>query len=655
MLPKLIAAIMALASFCSAQTLTPPKAETDPQNIIAKMNSNLSVYSLEKFFLTRRIGGSAWSPDAKQVVVVTNLSGRNNLWLVPSTGGWPQQLTVSDQRQARPTWSPNGSWIAYESDYDGNEMWDLFLVSPLNGEIVQLTRTPEVSEESPAWSPNSRELAYLTRPKASPSREVAVFNVLSRKSRNLTSNTAENLSNTDPLWSPDGKSIAYTQENASGRNSNIFVIDVATGASNILTPHDGDKTFAATGWSPDGKQLLITSDAQNGFDNVALLDVATKKLHWLTHEKWDLHSGQFSPDGKTLTWEANVEGDSDIYLYTLLTGHADKLPLPAGVNETSGAVTAFSKDGSRLLYGHSGPTTAEDLWVYSRASRHSTQLTHSMSAAISPNDMVTPYLVHYPSRDGKFTISAWAYMPFNIGRNNNYPAIIWIHGGPASQQMNDFNPFLQYMLNQGYIVIAPNYRGSTGYGEMFKDADSMDMGGADLQDVLASADFIRKTGYVDSKKLIVMGRSYGGYLTMMAATKDPEEWAAAVAVVPFVNWFTETQNEEATLQASDKAAMGDPVNDKALWEDRSPINFVDRIKAPLLLIAGANDPRCPQSEAEQVAEAIKKHGGTVQLKIYEDEGHSFGRWEDVIDHYKRISDFLKVQVPSPGCGCELLE
>src|SRR5438309_1408771 len=136
---KLTALFLLAASFCSAQMLTPPKAETDPQNVIAKMNSNLSNYSLEKFFLSRRIGGSSWSPDGKRVVVVTNLSGRDNLWLVPSDGGWPQQLTVSDQRQYRPAWSPNGSWIAYQSDYDGNEQWDLFLVSPVNGEVVQLT------------------------------------------------------------------------------------------------------------------------------------------------------------------------------------------------------------------------------------------------------------------------------------------------------------------------------------------------------------------------------------------------------------------------------------------------------------------------------------------------------------------------------------
>jgi len=152
-----------------------------------------------------------------------------------------------------------------------------------------------------------------------------------------------------------------------------------------------------------------------------------------------------------------------------------------------------------------------------------------------------------------------------------------------------------------------------------------------------------------------MGGSYGGYMTMMAVTKAPELWAAGVAIVPFVNWFTEIANEDPLLQQFDHAWWGDPVKNKAMYEDRSPINFVDHIKAPLLLLAGGNDPRCPKNEAQQVADAVKKRGGSVQLKIYENEGHGFARVENQVDAYQRVSDFLKVHVPSPGCGCSIYE
>jgi dipeptidyl aminopeptidase/acylaminoacyl peptidase len=646
---RLLIALFVFAQVALAQTLTPPKAETDPQNVVGKMRAELTTYTMDKFFLSRQIGGSSWSADGKQVVVVSNLSGRHNLWVVSADGGWPQQLTVSDQRQQRPAWSPDGKWIAFQSDYDGNEQWDLFMVSPQNGEVAQLTRTPEVSESDPVWAPDGRKLACLVKPHTSPTNEVGVLDVLSRKITPLTKDTPKNFSNYNPIWSRDGKWIAYTQANSKGDDANVFVVEVATGKSTNLTTHQGAKVFRASSFSPDGGQLLITSDSANGFLNIALLDVATKKVDWLTNEKWELSARDFAPDGKSVTWTANTDGVVGVYTYNLGTKNAERLPFSSGVNDLAGSNTAFSKDGSRLLYKHEGPEAPADLWVYSLSTKLSKQLTHSMSAALNPADMVKPYLVRYPSRDGKYTISAWVYMPYDIGRNNTYPAILWIHGGPAGQSMNGFNPFMQYILNQGYIVVAPNYRGSTGYGKEFEHANYMDMGGGDLQDNLAAMDFIQKTGYVDPKKMIVMGRSYGGYMTMMAVTKAPEMWAAGVAIVPFVNWFTEVQNEDPSLQESDKATMGDPVTNKAVWEDRSPINFVDRIKAPLILIAGGNDPRCPHTEAQQVADAIKKRGGTVQLKIYEDEGHAFGRWENVIDHYKRVGDFLKVQVPSPGC------
>ena len=621
MFPKIIAAFLALVSLASAQTLTPPKAETDPQNVIAKMNSDLSVYSLDKFLMTREIGGAAWSPDGKRVVVVTNLSGRFNLWTVPSEGGWPQQLTVSDQRQTHPAWAPNGSWIVYQSDYDGNEKWDLYMVSPVNGEVVQLTRTPDVSEESPAWSPDSRDIAYVMKPAKGPG-EIAVLHVLSRKSRNLTSNTSANVSSTNPLWSPDGKQIAYTQVSATGRDANVLVVDVASGTSTLLTGHDGEKRFEASGWSPDGKQLLITSNGENGFDNVALLDVASKKIDWLTDAKWDVTAGQFSPDGKKLTWQKNVEGQTDLYLYDVATRKATKPDVAAGVNEFS--EPAFNKDGTELLYTHSSPSLAKDLWSYSLATNKSAQLTHSMSGALNQKDMVMPYLIQYPSGDGKYEISAWAYMPYNIGRNDKYPAIIWLHDGPHEQQMGGFDPLLQYILNQGYVVVAPNYRGSSGYGEAF-----VTVTGDETKDVLAAADFIGKTGYVDPKKLIVMGRGYGADLAMKALAEEPTKWAAGVAVEP----IAELLPQPAAPSATGKAAA-DP---------------------PLLLIAGANNPLLSQSDAQNLVDAWKKAGTAVQVKVYDDEGLNFGRSEDTADAFKRVSDFLKVQVPSPGCGCELTE
>jgi dipeptidyl aminopeptidase/acylaminoacyl peptidase len=647
-------AIMSTIAF--PQTLPLPQAITDPKQLTSKPNAQVErTLTIEKLYMTRAVGDTTWSPDGRTIAFISNMSGRNNVWLLPADGGWPTQLTVSDQRQSSPAWSPDGKWIAYQSDYDGDEQWDIFLVSPKTGQIVNLTNTREIAEQSPVWSPDGRYLAYLVKPKTSSTHEIDVYDTLMREVKHLTTGTPKDRGNYGQVWSKDGKWIAYTQTQAKGTDSNIFVAEVGTGKTTLLTEHRGENLYTVNDFSPDGTHLLITSNAGNGYENVGLLDIASRKVEWLTRDKWEISGGNFSPDGKTVTWTANVDGNTDIFLHQRATGKTTSLSLPKGVNYLGGSQSAFSRDGTKLLYYHNGPSAPSDVWVYSMATGKSQQVTHSLMAGVRSEDMVEPYLVHYPSRDGKWTISAFVYVPYNAPRNGQHAAIVYVHGGPTSQTHNSFNRFIQYVVNKGYFVIAPNYRGSTGYGKEFQNANLFDMGGGDLQDVLAAADWMKQTGYPDPKKLILMGGSYGGYMTMMGVTKAPDVWAAGVPIVPFVNWFTEIQNEDPVLQQSDLATMGDPEKNKALYEDRSPINFINQVKAPLLLLAGGHDPRCPKSETQQVVDAIKKRGGVIESKVYENEGHGFAKVENQIDAYKRVADFLQAHVPPAECGCSLNE
>jgi len=663
----LVIILSSLATAGLAQTLPATKAITDPKQIASKPNAQVEPRSLtiEKLYMTRQIGRPTWSPDGKSIAFISNMSGRNNIWVVPAEGGFPTQLTVSDQRQTGVAWSPDGKWIAYQSDYDGDEQWDIFLVSPKTGRVVNLTQTREIAEMNPTWSPDGRYLAYEVKPKTSAAVEIDVYDMVMREVKHLTANTPQDKRNVDPIWSKDGKYIVYTQEQAKGTDSNIFIANWANGKSKLLTQHKGEQLYFANDISAlntyDAQTVLLTSNAANGYSNIGLLLVGTfaepqpAEIEWLTKDKSEIRGGEFSPDGKRVTFTANVDGNEDIYLHDLGTGKSTALAIAKGLNEPAGGHSAFSGDGSRLLYYHNGPTAPGDLWVYHVASGKSQQITHSFVGGIRSEDLVEPYLIHYPSRDGKWTISAFLYVPYNMARNGQNAAIVYLHGGPTSQTMNLFNRFIQFAVNQGYMVLAPNYRGSTGYGKEFQQANLFDMGGGDLQDILAGVDWIKQTGHLDPKKIAVMGASYGGYLSMMAVTKAPEVWAAGVPIVPFVDWFTEMKNEDPVLRESDLATMGDPEKNKSLYEDRSPINFVDRIKAPLLLLAGGHDPRCPKSETEQVVDAIKKRGGTVDYKIYENEGHGFARVENQIDAYKRVGDFLLAHVVPADCSCSLNE
>ncbi len=607
-------------------------------------------YTIEQLFATRAIGAAAWAPDGERVAVVTNISGRNNLWLVPAAGGWPTQLTTSGQRQTAPAWSPDGRWIAFQSDLDANEQWDLFLVSPASGAVRNLTNTPEVSEEEPLWSPDGKWIAYAVKPRTAPNHEIALYDVTRSTSRALTKDTPPDLSLQPVAFVHGGKWLLAGRSRADGADADAVLVDLATGAVRVLTPHTGDQVWYPTDVSPDGARVLLTSDAKNGHFNVALLDLAaalarpagTAKplpVTWLTEETWEMQSGNFSPDGRWLTWAANVDGNTDLYSYNPATKRLTRLPVGGGTNAFAGSPSAYSPDGTRLLVRRSAADSPGDLFVYHLDAATTKPVTHAFVNGVQAADMVEPFLVHYPSRDG-LEVSAFLYVPWNLKRDGSHPAIVWVHGGPTSQSTNGFSRQVQYFVNHGYVVLAPNYRGSTGYGKKFQEANRFDMGGGDLADLVAGAELLKRTGYVDGKRIAVGGGSYGGYLTMMALTKTPDVWAAGAALFPFVNWFTEMEHEDPALLRYDLATMGDPKKDEARLRDRSPLFFLDRVRAPLLLAAGANDPRCPASESRQVVDALKKQGRTCEFLLYPDEGHGFARLENLFDAYAKIVAFL---------------
>src|SRR5690349_17465025 len=348
-MPKLLRLlILVLGAPAFAQTSAtaqPGKSPiTDPTQITSRvLKREVQPFSIEKLYMTRFVGATSWSPDSKQVAFATNISGRNNIWLISCDGGWPSQLTISDQRQTDPAWSPNEKWISFASDHDGDEQWDLFLVSPQTGEVVNLTASPDVAEEGQAWSPDSRYLAYMWKPRSAPNFEINLIDVLTKRYRPLTKDTPKNLSNTGPIWSGDGKTIAFTQQDAAGKNSNIFLLEVGSGITTLLTPHSDEHNYQATAFSPDGKYLLITCNAKR-YDNAALLEVATKKLEWLTDEKWEVGSGTFSPDSKRLTWTENIDGNTQIFVHDIASQQTTMLPLPLGVTALGGSVTSFSSD-----------------------------------------------------------------------------------------------------------------------------------------------------------------------------------------------------------------------------------------------------------------------------------------------------------------------
>jgi dipeptidyl aminopeptidase/acylaminoacyl peptidase len=625
----------ALCFLLLASSSPDDRAITDPKSISSEPNVGAHPVPIEDLYYTRSSSDAAWSPDGKEVVLTTDLSGRQNLWKVTASGGWPLQLAQSDDRQFGSAWSPDGKWIVYQQDKGGNEMWDLYAVPSEGGEPVNLTNTPDIREQGPLWSHDGKTISFGYKPKDSPVYDIALLDWETRKVRKLTNEATKNHAWGAVAWTADDKTIFANRSEISGENeSDVYAIDVASGKAENLTPHQGKILFSASSVSPDGRTLLITSDQKNGANNVALLDVGTKKLTWVTDLKWEAQSGNFSPDGKSFTYLINEDGRTDIYLANSSTLRTEKIDFPSGLNYFSGNPTPFSSDGNRLLVGHESSTRPGDIWVYDLSAHSPKQLTYSAIASLETLPMPSAQIVHYKTFDGKI-ISALLWMPFNLKRDGSNPAIVLPHGGPTGQTVEYWNPEVAALVSRGYICVAPNVRGSTGYGIAFQKANYQDLGGGDLQDEVYATKFLEATGYVNPKKIGITGGSYGGYMTLMAVGKTPKIWAAGVEEYGIINWFTMLQHEDALLQEYEKSLLGDPGKDRKIYESDSPITFIHDIKAPLLVLQGENDPRVPKEEAQQVVESLKKDGKTVDVHYYSNEGHGFEKRENRIDAIER--------------------
>jgi dipeptidyl aminopeptidase/acylaminoacyl peptidase len=544
------------------------------------------------------------------------------------------QVTVSDERTILEDPSPDGRFLLYSQDEGGNEKPNLFLMNLKDCVINNITNTKKIGYRDMVWSPNGTTLAFAAEREKPGAYSVFTVDPESQTVNKIVGNEDGECAYLQ--WSPDGKKLAFARTR-DYLHTGVSVLDLETRKETVLMPIDEKSTTLTLGWTRNSEKIYVTSNANGqGTDAVALLGMEKSGPEWLTLKAWESFLCDSSPTENRYVYVLNEAGNHRVFLCTLNSDEVENIPLPNGVVR----MARFSPDGERVGLLHASADSPAEIWVYNLRSHTLKQITQSLVGGLERKNFTPPQLAVYSSFDGT-SIASFLYLPPNIEPDGSHPAIVYPHGGPMLQHMNDWYPQLQYFVSHGFVVIAPNYRGSTGFGRTFMESLRMDCGGGDLRDLVASVDFLKKTGYVDPLRITIMGRSWGGYLTLMALTKYPQLWAAGAAIVPMANWFTAHQNEDPVLKANDEWLMGDSVADRELWLDRSPFFFADRIKAPLLLLAGANDIRCPAEETGQMAEAVRKNGGVVEVKIYENEGHGFARRENDIDAIKQTARFLE--------------
>jgi dipeptidyl aminopeptidase/acylaminoacyl peptidase len=297
----------------------------------------------------------------------------------------------------------------------------------------------------------------------------------------------------------------------------------------------------------------------------------------------------------------------------------------------------FTPDGDSILLVFDNPGHPDDLWQISFRERSLRQLTQSLPPNLRSATFIMPDEVIFPGMDNE-TVPALLYRPADI--NPKKPAVIVIHGGPTWHFSFTWYPFMSYLVSRGWVVLAPNYRGSTGYGREWQTLNRFDLGGGDADDCAAGAQYLVREGLADPHRIVVTGRSHGGYLTMSCLTRHPTLWAGGSAIVPFLNLFNCHEELREDLKHWDIENMGHPDENYELWRERSPYFFLDRVLAPVQLICGENDPRCPASDSIHARDKLLELSRQVDFKMYANEGHSFLNIENVLDSEIRRAEFI---------------
>ena len=603
-------------------------------------------YDFAQFTAVRRYQPAlSLSPDGSEIAYSTNTSGQFNLWRQSTAGGYPHQLTVFHDQAVRDiAWSPDGETILFTADREGDEFHQLYLIPARGGRPRPLTDRPGVQFHLAAepWSPDGRTIAYGGNDRSPTDQDVIVRDVAGAE----TGRPLAGGGFYQPIgWSPDGRHLTAI-EAKSNMDSDVFVLSLADGSSRNLLPHEGEVKLFPGPWAPDGSGLYLLTDQGREFLGLAFFDLAAGGYRWVDTPDWDVEGLGLSRDGRLLAWIVNEDGYSRLHLRDTRSGRTLPSPdLPDGVISS----LTVSRDGAKVAFLLNRPTHPNEVFVLDVPTGELLQLTHGFLGGIAEEDLIAPELVRFATWDGR-QIPAFLYRPAGASAANPVPIVLSIHGGPEAQERPTYgNGFYQYLLSRGIGILAPNIRGSTGYGKSYQRLIHRDWSGGDRRDFEAAVKYLHGLDWVDRDRIAVYGGSYGGFATLTCVTRLPDYWAAAVDIVGPANLVTFAKAVPPTWRRFMAQWVGDPETEEEFLLERSPITYVDDIRTPLFVIQGANDPRVVKAESDQIVAKLHERGVPVRYDVYEDEGHGFTKRENELKAMGDIAAFLEEHLlPAAG-------
>jgi len=593
-------------------------------------------YTIEQFYGNTRIGGGFFSPDESRLLVSSDQSGIFNVYEIDIATGTKKQLTQSTEESLFAVgYVPGTGQILYSADQGGNENNHIYLLDQ-NGNVTDLTPGENEKAQFGNWSADKSAFYY-----SSNKRDPRFFDLYRMPVG---------------IWQPeilyqnnDGMEVAgMTRDEKmlalllpiTTSSNQLFLRNRINGESIEISDPAQPGTYNPSGFSNDGTKFFYTTDVGKEFTYLVEYDILNSARKTLYETNWDVAFSSLSENEKYRVILVNEDARNKVILLNNATGTQVSFPdIPDG--DILSIQISESEQNMRLTVGSS--KAPSNLYTYNFESGEIKKLTETHNPEINPTHLVEAEVVRYPSFDG-LEIPSIYFKPLAASAKNKVPALIWVHGGPGGQSRTGYFALLQFLVNNGYAILAVNNRGSSGYGKTFYKMDDRDHGGGDLQDCVWGKKWLQEQDYIDPDKIGIIGGSYGGYMTMAAMAFEPDEFKVGVNIFGVTNWLRTLKSIPPYWESFRKALyeeMGDPFSaDSVRLFNISPLFHAHQVKNPVMVLQGANDPRVLQIESDEIVEAVRKNNVPVEYIVFPDEGHGFMKKENEIKGYGQILTFL---------------
>ena len=598
-------------------------------------------YSAEAFFMTTNYGlpssnGHTFGPETGDILITTDETGVFNAYRMDPKTGEKTALTASTMSAARAlTWFPEDERMLYTQDGGGDELNHVF-VREENGMIRDLTPGDNVKASFGGWTDDKAGFFVMTNERDGKSFDIYQYSTDDYSRTRLYQNDGLQI---DAI-SGDGRFVALTK-NRTSADSDIYLVDLfaAHMKPRLITPHEGNVAHSAYGFSQDNQTLYYATNEGDEFTRAVSYHIASGAREDAYRADWDVNYVGESPSGRYMMAIVNNDAASELTLTDTDSGETVVLnDLPDGQLRN----IRFNADESKIAFIVNGDRSPSNIHVANLSSGEQYALTSALNPEIDANMLVDGEVVRFASYDG-LEIPGILYRPKGSTAETQVPALVWVHGGPGGQSRLGYNPTIQHLVNHGYAVYAINNRGSSGYGKTFFHLDDKKHGDVDLKDVVASKDFLAGKSWIDEDRIGIIGGSYGGYMVAAAMAFEPEVFDVGINIFGVTNWVRTLESIPPWWEAFREALydeMGDPATDAVRHRAISPLFHAENIVKPLLVVQGTNDPRVLQVESDELVEAVRKNGVSVEYVLFADEGHGFAKRENRVTASTAYVEFL---------------